>query len=323
MSDAPMASVAEMEPNDDPATATAITLPATATGVINSATGVDTDYYKFAARAGQEWVFEINAGRSGSALDSHIEVLRADGTRISRVALQAVRDSYFTFRGKDGNQPDDFRLFNWEEMDLNQYLYCNGEVVKLWRYPRGPDSGFEVYPGEGARYGYFDTTPLSHALGEPSYIVEPHAPGEALVPNGLPAFMVYYENDDAGWRDLGADSKLTFTAPEDGDYVVRVRDVRGSQGEKFTYSLVARPRKPDFAVTLHGANPTISAGSAKEFRVIVTRSDEFEGPIQIDISGLPPGVTATTPVVIQEGQRDAFGVLMAAADAPAPTEENS
>ena len=85
---------------------------------------------------------------------------------------------------------DDFRVFNWEEMDLNQYLYANGEVVKLWLYPRGPDSGYMVYPGKGARWGWFDTTPLAHPLGEPCYIVEPYAPGTGVVtwnPGGTPA----------------------------------------------------------------------------------------------------------------------------------------
>ena len=49
-------------------------------------------------------------------------------------------------------------------MTLNQLLYVNGEVVKLWLYPRGPDSGYIVYPGSGNRHGYFDTTPLAHPL---------------------------------------------------------------------------------------------------------------------------------------------------------------
>lgn len=320
---AEMTTVAETEPNDEPAQATAITVPATATGVVNTAAGIDADCFRFVAKAGQEWVIEVNAARSGSPLDSKIEVLDSQGKLVPRVMLQAVRDTYFTFRGKDGSQTDDFRLFNWEEMELNEFLFANGEVVKFWRYPRGPDSGFMVYPGEGSRYGYFDTTPLSHPLGEPCYIVEAHTPGTELIPNGLPTFVLNYENDDDARRELGADSKLLFTAPADGEYVVRLRDVRGQQGEKFSYSLVVRPRQPDFAVTLHGADPTISAGSAKEFRLTVKRSDGYEGPIRVDIDGLPPGVTATTPIVIQDGQLDAFGVLIAAADAPAPTPENS
>ena len=79
-----------------------------------------------------------------------IEVLDAEGKPIERVLLQAVRDSTVTFRGIDGNTRD-CRLTNWEEMQLNQMLYLNGEVVKLFRSPRGPDSGFLFYEGDGGK----------------------------------------------------------------------------------------------------------------------------------------------------------------------------
>ena len=69
--------------------------------------------------------------------------------------LQAVRDSYFTFRGKNDSESDDFRVFNWEEMRINEYLYANGEVVKFWLYPRGPDSGFVSLSGAGEALGLF------------------------------------------------------------------------------------------------------------------------------------------------------------------------
>ena len=46
-------------------------------------------------------MIEVNAARSKSKLDSFIEVLDSQGGRVPRVLLQAVRDSYFTFRGKD------------------------------------------------------------------------------------------------------------------------------------------------------------------------------------------------------------------------------
>ena len=64
------------------------------------------------------------------------------------------------------------------------------------------------------------TTPVAHALFEAVYIVEPHPPGTALPANGLPVFSLPYENDDDAERKLGRDSKLIFTAPADGDYVV-------------------------------------------------------------------------------------------------------
>ena len=322
---APMMETAEVEPNNTPAEATAITIPATLKGTIQGKPGgqPDSDLYKFTAQAGQEWVIEVNAARSKSPLDSIIDVLDTTGQPVERVVLQATRDSYFTFRGKNGDDVSDFRVFNWEEMELNEYLYSNGEVVKLWLAPRGPDSGFTTYPGEGNRYGYFDTTPVTHALGEPCYIVEPHAPGEEIVPNGLPIFRLNYQNDDSAKRDQGADSKLTFTAPQDGEYLVRIRDVRGSESDKHTYQLIIRPRQPDFAVTLQTKDPTVNIGSAKEFRLTVSRRDDYVGPVRIDLTGLPPGYTGTTPLTIQAGQNDTFGVLTAAADAPVLTPENA
>ena len=157
----------EHEPNDGPDRANDLDAPAVVAGAIDKggAGRPDSDLFRFAAKAGETWVIEVDAARSGSKLDSFVEVLDARGGRIERARLQAVRDSYFTFRGKDDSISDDFRVFNWEEMSLNEYLYANGEVVKLWLYPRGPDSGFRVYPGEGKRWGYFDTTPLAHAPG--------------------------------------------------------------------------------------------------------------------------------------------------------------
>lgn len=340
----PMQEVAEVEPNDAPQTATPIALPATAKGVIRTprpqaaatepaADGqpvevveapVDVDYYRFTAKAGQEWVIETNAARAGSPLDSFIEVLDSDGERIERVMLQAVRDSYFTFRGKDATESGDFRVFNWEEMSLNQLLYADGEVVKLWMYPRGPDSGYIVYPGQGARWDYFDTTGLSHPLGGPAYIVEPHQPGSALIPNGLPVFTIYYENDDASMCDVGKDSRLTFTAPADGDYLVKLKDVRGLEGADFAYTLTIRPRRPDFSVATALPRNTIAPGSRQEFKVTATRVDGFDGPITVDVGGtLPPGFSVTSPLVIEAGQIEAYGVISAADDAVAPTEENS
>src|SRR4029077_1914353 len=176
------------------------------------------DYFRFESKAGATWIVETDAARRGSPIDTAIEVLQADGRPIERVLLQAVRDSYVTFRGIDGNTRD-CRLVNWEEMQLNQFAYLNGEVVKLFRSPRGPDSGFLFYEGEGGkRKCYFDTTGTVHAVDEPCFIVEPHAPGAKLVANGLPVFPLYYVNDDDGQRRTGSDSRLTFTAPADGDY---------------------------------------------------------------------------------------------------------
>lgn len=316
----PMAKIEEMEPNDTPQQAQQIEIPTVIRGTVHRPDAdSDHDTFRFAAKAGEEWVIDVLAAREKSRLDSFVEVLTTEGEPIERVLLQAVRDSYFTFRGKDGQQTGDFRLFQWDEMSLNNLLYCNGEVVKLWRAPRGPDSGFDVYPGSGERWGYFDTSGLTHALNEPCYIVRPHPPGTKLIPNGLPLFPVYFENDDAARRESGKDSKLFFTAPADGEYLLRLRDIRGSQGPGFTYAVSIRPAAPDFTVMLKQRKLKIEPGNRTELQFTVKREDQFDGPIIIELNGLPPGLTFNNPVVIEAEQTTAMGVISAAVDAVSPT----
>ena len=319
ITDAEATDAQEQEPNNTPAQATALTLPTKVTGRIYGTDGADTDLYRFTARAGEQWVLEINAARSKSPLDSKLEVLSADGAPIERVRLQAMRDSWLTFRGKDSNTSGDFRLFKWDEMNLNQYLYVNGEVVKLWHYPRGPDSGYIVYPGTGNRHTFFDTTPLAHPLGQPAYIVEPRAPGTPAAANGLPMFPLYFENDDESRRRWGKDSQLTFTTPADGEYLVRVSDVRGFSGKDFSYTLTVRPRRPNFTVSLGGiSGGGVPKGSGREFSITAQRLDGYEGPIRVELTDAPEGFNITTPIIIQAGQTRAFGGVYAATDAPEP-----
>jgi hypothetical protein len=279
----------------------------------------DADLYQFNAKAGSSWVIAVEAAQHGSPLDSKIEVLNPTGQLVQRLSLQAVRNSAVTFRGINSDSPD-CRVENWEEMELNQFLYLQGEVVKLFRAPQGPDSGFLFYMANGKRRNYFDTSAMAHAVDEPCYIVEPQAVGARLVPNGLPVFPVYYTNDDDSDRKLGPDSKLLFTAPTDGTYYVRVSDTRGFGGERYVYRLVIREPKPDFSVTLAGADLTVGPGSGQAFSLNAERTDGFEGEILIEISGLPPGFSASTPVSIQAGHTEAKATLNAALDARAPTE---
>jgi WD40 repeat protein len=315
--------VMEVEPNDTAAQAAVVAVPAAVKGTIGRPGEVDC--FRVRARAGETLVFETDAARSKSRLDSRIEVLDAEGRPVEQVVLQATRDSWFTFRGKDSNQTGDFRIHNWMEMQLNQYLYANGEVVKLWLHPRGADSGFDVYPGEGGRHAYFGTTSVTHALGEPAWIVEPLPAGSSPVPNGLPVFRLSYENDDESTRRLGADSHVLFPVPRDGEYVVRVSDVRGfgdaAKPDDFRYTLSIRPAKPGFTVAVGGKDPKVSPGSGKEVSFTATRFEGFDGPIRIDIGGLPPGFTFHGPIEIETGQRKAVAVITAAADAVAADAE--
>lgn len=271
----------------------------------------EADEYPFAAKGGQTWVFEVNAARAKSKLDSHLEIRDGNGRPVEQVVLQAVRDSWLTFRGKDSTTSNDFRLHNWEEMELDELLYVNGEVVKLHLYPRGPDSGFIVYPGFGDRRTWFQTTPMAHPLGQPCYIVRAIPPGSHPIRNGLPVYRLYYENDDDPERRLGTDSVLRFTAPAEGDYVLRISDTRGFGGEGFGYTLLTRNLNPDFRVATEWKDLRLAPESGREIPFTATRLDGYEGPIEVTLANLPETLAIAQPVVIEPGQDRAFATLRA------------
>jgi hypothetical protein len=309
----------EIEPNDRSAQAMPVRVPAGINARIDR-TG-DVDLFQFTAKQHQLLILETDASRRGTPVDTRLEVLSTNGQPVPRMLLQAVRNTAINFRGIDSNGTG-MRLDNYEEMELNEYLYLNGDVMRLLRMPQGPDSDMLMFASAGKRRAYFDTTAVAHALDEQGFIVQPHPLGTKLVPNGLPTFTLHYENDDEAERKLGSDSKVAFTAPSDGQFLARVTDTRGHGGETMAYRLVIREARPDFTVSLAGANPTIPAGSGQSFTLDAERADGFEGEIRVEIRGLPPGFTVSSPLVIEEGQVEAKGTIFAAMDAPKPDATN-
>ena len=304
-------SVVEVEPNNNAKQFQKVSLPAKVKGTIAKLdSGADADVFQFSATEGQSLMVEARADGDKSPIDTRIEILHSDGTPVPQVVLRAVRDSYLTFRGKDSDTIDDFRIHNWEEMKLNEFLYANGEVNKLFLHPRGPDSGFRVYPGSGKRFGYFGTTAMSHALQEPCYIVEPWPPGTTFLPNGLPIFELNYENDDDSRREIGTDSRLKFVAPKDGDYLVRVTDVRGFGGDDHEYELAIRDSNPDFEIKVEGPK-SIFPGSGSEYRLVAKRLDEFEGEICVEVKNIPEGFHMISPLTIEANHIDSRGAIYA------------
>ncbi|MEZ6145855.1 MAG: hypothetical protein R3B91_10665 [Planctomycetaceae bacterium] len=77
---------------------------------------VDFDMFRFSARAGQEWVIEVDASRSGSPVDSFVEVLTSDGQRIERWFFR--RSGTHTSRSGEGRQ----------HVERLQYLQLAGDA---------------------------------------------------------------------------------------------------------------------------------------------------------------------------------------------------
>jgi hypothetical protein len=309
----------EAEPNNAATQVNEIQIPGAVNGRFFTRSGkADADVFRFYASAGRRLVLETQAAQRGSPADTKIEILDANGKAVPRLLLQAVRDSAINFRPINSDQLG-ARLDNWEEMDLNNFIYMNGDVMRLFRMPQGPDSDLLFFASAGKRRAFFDSTATGHALEEPAYVVEPHALGDKLVANGLPVFTVFCANDDDGERKLGTDSRLYFTPEKTGDYFVRVTDSRGFHGERLAYRLVVRDARPDFTVTLQGANPTVPRGSGQSFTVTAERTDGFEGEIRVNITNVPPGFVVSTPLVIEAGQSEAKGTIFALTNAVTTT----
>ncbi|MBI3882382.1 MAG: hypothetical protein HY301_20280 [Verrucomicrobia bacterium] len=302
----------EAEPNDLPTQAQLIPVPGSVNGRLANAN--DADLFAFEAKRGQQLVLETLAARAGSPADTKIEVLDAKGEPVPRMLMQAVRDSWINFRRQEASAPG-VRIANWQEMDLNQYVWFNGDIERVFRMPKGPDADMVFFANGGKRRAWFDTTATQHALDDPCYVVEPRPLGATLVPNGLPVFTVNYVNDDDGERELGSDSRLLFTAPADGKYLARVTETRGTSSERNVYRLTVRPARPDFTVTLNTLNLTVPAGAGASFGFKVDRKDGFDGPIKVELFSVPKGFTATTPVKVDPGHLAGEATLFAAEDA--------
>ncbi len=110
------------------------------------------------------------------------------------------------------------------------------------------------------------------------------------------------------------DSRLDFKAQGDGTHYVAVRDLHGRSGEEFIYHLRAENSGPEFEI--YGAHyyAMLAPGTHMLWHAKVKRMNGFDGPIELGVEGMPPGVTLT-PVTIPAGMDHAAMILTAAEDA--------
>lgn len=125
---------------------------------------------------------------------------------------------------------------------------------------------------------------------------------------------VIAENDDA----IGKDSRIDWTAPETGSYTVEVRDIAGQYGPTYFYNLAAERLRPDFALRCDPDRAMIAPGNRTAWYIHLTRKYGFDGPVKVDVTGLPAGVTAT-PLTLPQGMDQGVVVLAASADAKQAT----
>ena len=313
----------EQEPNSDVAQAQPLSIPSTVNGRIWTGSGAkqdgqpvapaDQDLFQFTAVKGQKLVFEVTAQQLGSPLDSVVEVLDAKGRTVPRAMVRCLARTEIALNDPDSTRRS-VRLLTWNELAINDYLFIGDELLQVASLPTHPDDDLQLKSYRGVRSALLDTSPRNHSVGEAVYKVSLHAPGAKLEPNGMPVFQIDYVNDDGGTRFGGKDSRLHFEAPADGTYFLRLKDVRGLEGERFAYRLTAREPAPDYSIAFEPRSFNVPRGGRVSVTVTAERKDGFDGPIDVEFVDLPAGFSSTAGRIPADADTTVL-MIAAAADA--------
>lgn len=293
--------------NRTPATAQNVAVPITVNGKVAAG---KPEFFRFRAQKGHNYILDVEARRLGSELDSFLEVLDAKGNAIERATVRPVQETFLTLRDHD-SVGRGLRIQSATGLAVGDYMMTGSEILRIDALPPGPDDDTVFESNEGQRVAYFDTSTEAHAVDTPVYKVKIYPPGTQLSPNGLPLVRLYYRNDDGG-PGYGKDSAVHFTPSADGEYLVRLTDVRGMGGDGFAYRLNIREPMPDFRLSMNPTNPNIPAGGSIPVTVTALRQDGFDGPIEVSFEGLPPGIKATKGTIAAKQLRTT--VLLSAKD---------
>ncbi len=304
--------VFEKEPNDTPPEAEAVSIPVTINGHIDNPSAAkhdDDDFFRIHAAKGQRLVIEVAAARLGSPLDSVVEVLDSRGNDVPRATVRCLYQTQTTLTDRD-SRSEGIRLVSTAGLHENDYLMVGDELDQIAYVSDQPDADVILKGFEGQRFTWLGTSPSLRPLNTTVYKAQV-LPADAEFPaNGLPVFHLTERNDDGG-PGYGADSRLDFEAPADGDYLVHLKDVRNQGGPGFAYRLTIRDAAPDFTLVADPDNPNIPLGGSSPMTVSVNRLQGYQGPIEIEVKGLPQGLTASK-AEIAEGEDSTVVVLSAA-----------
>ncbi len=122
-------------------------------------------------------------------------------------------------------------------------------------------------------------------------------------------------NDDSGMPD----SYVRFRAPADDEYVLSICDHLNRGGPEFVYRVELAPVAPRLTMQLPErvtfVDVTAPVPRANRFALLIgAKREDFGGPVDVQLEGLPPGVTADI-VSIADGQTVVPVVFSSAADA--------
>ncbi len=301
--------VNEVEPNTDLKQPQRIaSLPVVINGQVNA--GEDMDNFAFTAQAGQTLTFDVYGQRLAPYLgginpgwfETSLTLYDASGRE-----LKFVDDYYYR---PDAQLTYTFKKAGDYIIQVRDLLYRgHGQFVyRLTIAGSQPTSANLSQPpsisaipatliGRIERDGEEETFPLSAQAGQ-RLILEVTArrmdsPLDSVLEILNAQGQVLASNDDAA----GADSRLDFTFPSAGSYAVRVKDALGRGGKDYVYHLTVRPPAPDFDLIVTPDNPRVGQGETVVLTVKVNRKEGFAGEVEVGVSDLPAGISASSAVI--------------------------
>lgn len=114
------------------------------------------------------------------------------------------------------------------------------------------------------------------------------------------------------------DSRVFWTAPANAVYHLRLTDIHANGGPSCVYFLTGRVAQPDFILRCDPDDKAnIGPGCSTTWHLHLERLHGFDSPVQVDVHGLPEGVTASRLVL--SGNRNQGCLVLTAAPNARPT----
>lgn len=321
-----------------------LSLPMTANGRIELAEEVDA--YLFAAESGDRITCEVLADRIGSTLDAALVVVDPTGRAIARDEDSRSLDPMATFTAQ---RTGDYvvRVHDYAYTGSPSHVYR----LTLRKSPptESPESATtaqevpfetdkttrirEVEPNEDRPQAVPSELPVvvdcRLAAGDVDRFRFSGQTDSRLVLSIWAARIgtsvdTLLTISDAANKELArnddisgsSDSEFEFVVPADGEYVLGVSDLSGAprtDGQS-PYCLYVGRAQPRFALQLATDQLDVVPSGKSQLGIKVERRGGFEGEINLELGGLPRGVTAE-PLTIPAKQAEHKLSLNAAADA--------
>ena len=110
-----------------------------------------------------------------------------------------------------------------------------------------------------------------------------------------------FVNEDECMTTHFADPQMTLRLSP-GTYYIRVNEAQGHYGDDFGFRISLEKAVPDFSLHIEPAVFTVPENGTGVFNVLIDRKQDFRGPVDIDVSGLPKGCKVAGASIAQ-GQK--------------------